>query len=114
MIAKIWKWSPKKYKIAQLLGEGMTVVEACALSRGSVSTVNQWMCGVHEFRTYVDKITAEQDLAAKMGIMRACMRVIAKKMEDAPDDKDTALAYLKFMSELAGDAPDTELTVTFK
>lgn len=74
------------------------------------------MYAVPEFRAYVDKITIENEVASRAGIMRRLMQVAKTKLPDAKTDKSTYLDYLKYLRELAKEDADTdtELTVVFK
>ena len=113
---KIWTWSAKKYKLAHALAEGDTYQEAGDRAGYSEATVKTYMSRCNEFRAYTDKCTIENEMASRGGILRQLMNVAKQKKPDAKADKSTYLDYLKFMKECTddNDAPDTELTVTFK
>ena len=113
---KVWTWSHKKYKLAKLIAEGMQYKEAGDTVGYSEATVKTYMGQCNEFRAYVDKCTLENEMASRGGILRQLMNVAKQKLPDAKADKSTYLEYLKFMKECTddNDAPDTELTVTFK
>ena len=112
----IWVWTPSRYRLARNLSDGDTYRVAGTKENLSETTVKTYMREVQEFRAYVDKITLENEMASRAGILRKLMSVASQKFPDAGTDKSTYLDVLKFIHELAkeGDEPDTELTVTFK
>ena len=115
-VPKTWKWTPKKYKLAQLIAEGDLYREAGEKVGYSENTVKVYMAQCMEFRAYVDKCTLENEHASRAGILRTLMNVAKQKLPDAKADKSTYLDYLKFIRELADEVEekDTELTVVFK
>ena len=112
----IWVWTPSRYRLARNLSDGDTYRVAGTKENLSETTVKTYMREVQEFRAYVDKITLENEMASRAGILRRLMNVAELKLPSVIDDKSTYLDCLKFMRELAkeNDEPDTELIVTFK
>jgi len=112
----VWRWTAERYRLARHIAEGDTYREAGRKVGLAEATVKTYMWEVNEFRAYVDKITLENEMASRAGVMRMLMRVAAEKLPDAGADKSTYLDYLKFIRELVkeDDNTDTELTVTFK
>ena len=112
----IWRWTADRYRLARLIAEGDTYKEAGRKVGLAEVTVKTYMWEVDEFRAYVDKITLENEMASRAGVLRMLMRVAKEKLPDAGADKSTYLDYLKFIRELASDdeGKDNEFTVTFK
>lgn len=113
---EIWSWTENRYRLAGLIAEGKTYKEAgleCGLVEG---TVKCYMHQVKEFRQYVDKITLENELTTRAGVTRLLLKGIEEKIESMKDDKDTVLAYLKYLNEVTEKDEDnvTELEVVFK
>lgn len=112
----VWRWTAERYRLARHIAEGDTYREAGKKVGLAEVTVKTYMWEVNEFRAYVDKITLENEMASRAGVLRMLMRVAKEKLPDAAADKSTYLDYLKFIRELADDVddPDKEFTVTFK
>ena len=113
---RVWWWTDKRYKLARLIAGGSTYKEASDEIGLSEGTIKCYMYEVKEFREYVDKITLDNELTTRAGLTRLLLQGIKIKGEDIKDDKDTMLAYLKYLNELGKDDEDTvtELEVTFK
>lgn len=113
---KRWIWSHDRYMLARHLSEGDTYREAGKKVGLSEATVKTYMFSVPEFRAYVDKITLEDEMASRAGIIRRLMRVAKDKAPSAAEDDDSYLDYLKTLSKESKNAGEsvTDLEVTFK
>lgn len=111
-----WKWDYERYKAAHLIAGGMIYREVAEQVPFAESTLKRWMSESKDFRSYIDKLTLEQEQATRAGIVRLLLRGISVKVEEMETDKDTCLAYIKALSDVLDeeDKGVTELTVTFK
>lgn len=115
-VPEIWSWNANRYELARLISEGKTYKEAGLACGIAEVTVKGYMREVKEFKDYVDKITLESAELTRAGTTRILLRGIKEKLESMKDDKDTVLAYLKYLNEVTEKDEDTvtELEVVFK
>ena len=115
VVPLIWHWTPDRYRLAKHIAEGDTYREAGRKVNLAEATVKNYMFAVTEFRAYVDKITLENEMASRAGIIRRLMRGAKDKESSAATDTDTYLDYLKTLSKETKNTEEsvTDLEVTF-
>lgn len=97
-----FKWNDNKYRAAKLLSEGTTTQQIIADDVGvNEKTLRRW--NEHqEFRDYVDKLTLENELATRAGMLRALYKGAGIKEDNINDDKSTHLDYMKEIGNIQG------------
>ena len=115
---KEFKWTKKRYKIAKMLADGKSYAQVAEWAKLAVVTIKDLMYNYPEFHKYVDELTLEHELITRAGASRMLLNIIEEKFEKAPEDKDTLLAYIKFLQEMkdkeTADKTVTDLKVIFE
>ncbi|KKG35395.1 hypothetical protein DU52_15840 [Methanosarcina mazei] len=98
----VFKWTPQRKKAALLLSVGTkTNEEVAAETRIHFTTLYEWKKSP-VFLAEVDRLTLENELATRAGLVRFALKAIEKKKDNLREDKNTALDWAKFLSDIQG------------
>lgn len=98
--AKSFTWTTLNKSVAEKLAEGIKTQREIAEELGVHETsISRWK-KEPEFLMYVDKLTLENELASRAGLLRALYKGAKIKESKIPEDKTTHLDYLKEIAEL--------------
>lgn len=103
-------WADERHTmVAYALSLGCTQREAAKAGGVDKSTVARWLHGrdwSDEFRAYVDELTFRSGLARRAERLRYAKKMAEKRFDSElkePSKRHTALDWLRFVGELAGD-----------
>lgn len=103
-----------KIKIARYLAQGRTYRETADHFHLAEKTIKSWMAFIDSeteertFRQFVDKLTLENEMNTKAGILRRVNNAIDVKEEFLADDKSTLLEWIKQLSQILADEEEKE------
>lgn len=98
----VFKWTPQRKKAAFLLSVGTkTNEEVAAETRIHFTTLYEWKKSPI-FLAEVDRLTLENELATRAGLVRFALKAIEEKKDNLREDKNTALDWAKFLSDIQG------------
>ncbi|NOR84665.1 hypothetical protein GQ473_00965 [archaeon] len=113
-IPKKMVMTKEKKRVAKYLANGHTYQETADRFKLAHKTVKSWMAfrdGETEertFRVFVDKLTLENELNTKAGILRRVNRAINVKEDYLADDKSTMLEWVKQLTQILADEEEKE------
>lgn len=98
----VFKWTPQRKLAALLLSEGTkTNEEVAAETRIHFTTLYEWKKSP-VFLAEVDRLTLENELATRAGLVRFALKAIEEKKDNLREDKNTALDWAKFIADMQG------------
>ncbi|MEN6290687.1 MAG: phBC6A51 family helix-turn-helix protein [Methanobacterium sp.] len=98
----IFKWTPQRKRAALLLSEGTyNYDEVATLAGVNKKTLYDWRQS-DIFLNEVDRLTLENERATKAGLLRLALKAIKDKEEKIKEDKNTALDWAEFVSDIQG------------
>lgn len=98
----VFKWTPQRKKAALLLSEGThTYEETASLVGVNERTLYDWR-QYDIFLKEVDRLTLENEKATKAGLLRLALKAMEKKEKFLSEDKNTALDWAEFVSDIQG------------
>lgn len=99
---KDFKWTPQRKKAALLLSEGtLTNEEVAQETRIHFTTLYEWKKSP-VFLAEVDRLTLENELATRAGLVRFALKALKDKKDAVSTDKNTALDWAKFIADIQG------------
>ena len=97
-----FKWNENRCEAAKKLSAGIETNEAIAKAAGiNDRTLRRWKED-KEFMAYVDKLTLENEMATRAGMLRALYRGADLKAGNVKEDKSTHLDYMKVIGDVQG------------
>ena len=97
-----FKWNENRYEAAKKLSAGIETNGDIAKAAGiNDRTLRRWKED-KEFMSYVDKLTLENELASRAGMLRALYRGAGIKEDNIKEDKSTHLDYMKGIAKVQG------------
>lgn len=95
-------YSGKKFKVAQMLSEGIKTQKEIAKEVNITTvTISRWK-QEPEYKAFIDKLTLENDMASRAGMLRALYKGASIKDKHINDDKSTHLDYMKEIGNVQG------------
>lgn len=95
-------WTPQRKQAALLISEGTKNYEDIAFEVGVEDrTLRRWRQS-EVFTEEVSRLTLANEKATKEGLLRLSYKAIEEKIGNLKDDKNTALDWAKFISDLQG------------
>ena len=113
-IPKKMNMTKDKIKVARYLAQGRTYQETADKFHLAHKTIKSWMAyrdpetDERTFRTYVDKLTLENEMNTKAGILRRVNNAIDVKEEYLADDKTTMLEWIKQLTQILNEEDEKE------
>lgn len=99
---EVFRWTPQRKKAALLLSIGTKNYEEVAAEvRVHISTLWEWRKNPI-FLTEVDRLTLENELATRAGLLRECIKGLDLKRDKIENDKNTHLHYVQAIADLQG------------
>lgn len=97
-----FEWNDNRYRAAKLLSEGVETQQHIADDVGvNEKTLRRWKD--HKvFMEYVDKLTLDNELASRAGLLRAMYKGASLKEDNIKEDKSTHLDYMKGIAKVQG------------
>ena len=103
-----------KKKVARYLAQGRTYQETADKFHLAHKTIKSWMAfrdpetDERTFRQYVDKLTIENEMNTKAGILRRVNNAINVKEDYLAEDKTTMLEWIKQLTQILADEEEKE------
>lgn len=98
----VFKWTPQRKKAALLLSLGTKNYEEVAAEvRVHNSTLWEWRKNPI-FLKEVDRLTLENELTTRAGLLRECLKGLDLKRGHIEGDKNTHLHYVQAIADLQG------------
>ena len=95
-------YSGKKFKAALMLSEGIKTQKEIAKEVNITTvTISRWK-QEPEYKAYIDKLTLENDMASRAGMLRALYKGADIKADQVDGDKSTHLDYMKEIGSVQG------------
>ena len=95
-------YTGKKYQAALMMSEGTkTQREIAECINITEVTISRWRQDP-EYKAYIDKLTLENDLASRAGMLRALYKGAGIKADQVDGDKSTHLDYMKVIGDVQG------------
>lgn len=95
-------YSGKKFKAALMLSEGIKTQKEIAKEVNTTTvTISRWKQDP-EYKALIDKLTLENDLASRAGLLRAMYKGASLKEDNIKNDKSTHLDYMKGIAKVQG------------
>ncbi|NOR84507.1 hypothetical protein GQ473_00170 [archaeon] len=116
-IPKKMVMTKEKKRVAKYLANGHTYQETADRFKLAHKTVKSWMAfrdGETEertFRTFVDKLTLENEMNTKAGILRRVNRAIEVKEDYLEEDKTTMLEWIKELGQIVDESEEKDAAV---
>ena len=96
------QFTGKKYKAALMMSEGIkTQREIAECLNTTEVTISRWKQD-SEYKALIDKLTLENDLASRAGLLRAMYKGASLKEGNIEADKSTHLDYMKGIAKVQG------------
>lgn len=96
------QFTGKKYKAALMMSEGIkTQREIAECLNTTEVTISRWKQDP-EYKALIDKLTLENDLASRAGLLRAMYKGASLKEDNIKEDKSTHLDYMKGIAKVQG------------
>ncbi|MDD4521720.1 MAG: phBC6A51 family helix-turn-helix protein [Methanosarcina sp.] len=100
--SKVFSWTPQRKQAAKLLSEGLYNYETVAdMVHIHHKTLWEWR-KYKEFLDEVDRLTLENDLVRRAGILRECLYGLDIKRKHIEEDNNTHLHYVKMIADIQG------------
>lgn len=95
-----FNWNPKRRKAALLLSEGIHKHgEVAKIVQVSGQTISEWK-KYKEFLDEIDRLTLENELATRAGLLRLAYKGVDVNKPDLREDKNTTLDWAKFITDM--------------
>lgn len=99
---RTFKWNENRYEAAKKLSAGIETNGDIAKAAGiNDRTLRRWKED-KEFMAYVDKLTLDNELASRAGMLRALYKGASLKEDNIKEDKSTHLDYMKSIAKVQG------------
>lgn len=98
----VFNWTPKRKLAAKLLSEGIYNYDEVQ-ERVRIGKTTLWEWRQHPiFLKEVDRLTLENELTTRAGLLRECLKGLRIKERYIEEDKNTHLHYIEEIAELQG------------
>lgn len=97
---EVFNWTTQRRKAALLLSEGLyNNKEVASMVKVTPQTISVWRQSP-EFLKEIDRLTFENELATRAGLLRLAFQGVGTNRVDLKEDKNTTLDWAKFIIDL--------------